>query len=162
MSEQTPETPKNSKMGLAIAAGIVVLLVILAVVKFSGKKEDTTPITDTTTPAPNEQTTTASDATYKDGTYTAMGSYNSPGGAETIEITLTLKDGIVTNATAQPQTEQPISKKMQLVFSQNFTSMVVGKNINGVTLDKVSGSSLTPKGFNDAVEQIKTQAKVSA
>lgn len=69
---------------------------------------------------------------------------------------------MVTDATAQPQAEQPISKKMQQVFSQNFKGMVVGKNINEVTLDKVSGSSLTPKGFNDAVEQIKTQAAISA
>lgn len=154
MSEQTPETPKNSKAGLAVAAGVVVLLVILAVVKFSGKKDEVV-----VTPAANEQTTATPAGAYKDGIYTATGAYTSPGGAETIVITLTLKDGVVTDATAVPQAEQPISKKMQQVFSQNFKGMIIGKNINEVTLDKVSGSSLTPKGFNDAVEQIKTQAK---
>jgi hypothetical protein len=29
-----------------------------------------------------------------------------------------------------------------------------------VKLDKVSGSSLAPKGFNDAIEKIKAEAKV--
>lgn len=159
MTEQAPETQKSSKTGLAIAAGVVVLLVILAVVKFSGKKEDTTAITDTTAPTPNEQTTTTPTTTYKDGTYTAMGSYNSPGGAETIKITLTLKDGIVTDAISETQAKGGNSKTFQNVFTQNFKTQVVGVNINTLKLTKVSGSSLTPKGFNDAVEQIKTQAK---
>ena len=160
MSEQTPPTPHNSKTGLAVATGVVVLLIILAVVKFSGKEDDIATTPETITPTTNEQTTTT--RTYKDGTYTATGAYTSPGGPETIVISLTLKGGVVTDATAQPQAEQPISKKMQQAFSQNFRGMIVGKNINEVTLDKVSGSSLTPKGFNDAVEQIKTQAAISA
>lgn len=159
MSEQTPPTPTHSRAGLAVTGGVVVLLIILAVVKFSGRKDDVAATPETVTPAVNEQTTTTPAAMYKDGTYTATGAYTSPGGPETIVISLTLRDGVVTDATAQPQAEQPISKRMQQAFSQNFKGMIVGKNINEVTLDKVSGSSLTPKGFNDAVEQIKTQAK---
>jgi hypothetical protein len=39
--------------------------------------------------------------------------------------------------------------------------MVVGKNIDEVNLGKVSGSSLTPIGFNNAIEDIRSQAKGS-
>ena len=37
--------------------------------------------------------------------------------------------------------------------------MVVGKNIDEVAITKVAGSSLTPKGFTDALEKIKADAK---
>lgn len=166
MPEKTPETPKTNKTGLAIAAVVVVLVVILAVVKFTGKKNDSPAVTDTSTDTPttnqtSEQPSPTNTGTYKDGTYTATGHYPSPGGPETIKITLTLKGGAVTDATAVPQAERPISKNFQNIFAQNFKTQVVGVNIQNLKLDKVSGSSLTPKGFNEAVEQIKTQAQTS-
>ncbi len=37
--------------------------------------------------------------------------------------------------------------------------VVVGKKIDEVQLTKVAGSSLTPKGFMDALEKVKTEAK---
>jgi hypothetical protein len=37
--------------------------------------------------------------------------------------------------------------------------MVVGKNISELQLTKVSGSSLTPQGFMDALEKIKAEAQ---
>lgn len=96
---------------------------------------------------------------YKDGTYTQVGGYTSPGGAEQIDVKLTLKNGLVTEAEVTPKAERPYSVKWQGVFAENFKTLVVGKNIKDLNLGKVSGSSLTPKGFNDAVEKIKAEAK---
>jgi len=36
---------------------------------------------------------------------------------------------------------------------------VIGKNIADVQLSRVSGSSLTPEGFNNALATIKSQAQ---
>lgn len=96
---------------------------------------------------------------YKDGEYTQEGDYTSPGGAEAIEVKLTLKNGIVVQSEVTPKAERPKSVFMQGVFVENYKSLVVGKNIKDLNLGKVAGSSLTPKGFNDAVEKIKAQAK---
>lgn len=99
------------------------------------------------------------EGTYEDGTYTATGTYTSPGGPEEIGITLTVEGGIITDASAEPKATIPASVNWQTVFANNFKASVVGKSLDEVSLDKVSGSSLTPKGFNDAVEKIKAQAE---
>ena len=96
---------------------------------------------------------------YTDGTYEAVGEYQSPGGAESIDVELTLTDGVITDANVVSKAERPISQDMQAKFISGYKAEVVGKNIDDVELDVVSGSSLTPKGFNDAVEKIKEQAK---
>ncbi len=101
----------------------------------------------------------AGSSQFKDGTYTATGNYNSPGGAEQIKITLTIKDDVVTKATAVSIATRPETKNFQGQFVAGFAAQVVGKKIGEVSLSKVSGSSLTPKGFNDAVRQIRIESK---
>jgi len=101
----------------------------------------------------------ASSNLYKNGTYTAVGSYMSPGGPEQIGITLTLKNDAIVDASAKPMADLPTSVKYQTMFAEGLKAAVMGKSIDTVKLDKVSGSSLTPKGFNDAVSKIKVQAK---
>jgi len=97
--------------------------------------------------------------TYKDGEYKQEGDYTSPGGAEQIDVDLTIKNNMIIDAVVTSKAENPKSKFMQGVFVQNFKPYVIGKNIADLKLMKVSGSSLTPKGFNDALEKIKAQAK---
>ncbi len=95
----------------------------------------------------------------KDGTYTATGDYYSPGGAEQIQVTVTLKNNIITAASVQPEGVGRMSQRMQGMFAANFAPLVIGKNINDVQLGKVSGSSLTGQGFNDALNKIMTEAQ---
>lgn len=97
--------------------------------------------------------------TYKDGVYTATGDYISPGGAETIDVEITLKDDVIVDAKMEPNATRPNSVKMQGIFQANFAPLVIGRRIDDLVLDKVSGSSLTPKGFMEAVEEIKVAAK---
>jgi uncharacterized protein with FMN-binding domain len=103
--------------------------------------------------------TAPSTQSYKDGTYSATGNYDSPGGPEQIEVSLTLKNGQVTESTYKGDATLGKSQKYQETFGQGYQTLVVGKSIDQLSLDVVNGASLTPKGFMDAVEKIKAQAK---
>lgn len=97
---------------------------------------------------------------YKDGTYEVIGEYISPGGREEIDVKITLANGVIKESTVIPRATFPVSKNFQQDFTDNYKEFVTGRNIDEVKLDVVSGSSLTPKGFNDALEKIKLQAQI--
>jgi uncharacterized protein with FMN-binding domain len=120
-----------------------------------------TPSTATvTTKTPTMSTKPVSSSMYKDGTYSADGVYTSPAGAEHLPVTLTLKADVVTDAKVTVVATNQKSKYMQQQFADGFKQYVVGKKLNDVNVGKVSGSSLTGIGFNDAVAKIKAQAAV--
>lgn len=96
---------------------------------------------------------------YKDGTYTARGSYQSPGGRESIVVQVTLMNNIVTATSAQSAAKTEVGKAYQSQFISGYRQQVVGKPIAKLNLDRVSGSSLTSQGFNDAIRQIEKQAQ---
>lgn len=96
---------------------------------------------------------------YADGIYEADGVYQSPGGREEIGVTLTLEDGIIVDADVETRASLPISRQLQQDFADNYRDMVVGRSIDGLELGKVSGSSLTPLGFNDALDKIRSEAQ---
>lgn len=100
-----------------------------------------------------------SDSAYVDGTYAATGEYRSPAGEETIDVSLTLENGVVTDATYVGRATNPRSVTMQANFAAGYQALVVGKPIDELDLGVVNGSSLTPKGFMDAVADIKAEAK---
>jgi len=115
----------------------------------------TTPPVDATSPTPAPTTAIQ----YKDGTYSASGTYNAPSGTETVHVTLTLAGGVVTDSTVTADGVNPMSKRFQNMFISGYKQYVTGKNISDVNVTNVSGSSLTGQGFNAAVETIKTEAK---
>lgn len=117
----------------------------------------TTPPTNTGT-VPPTNTGTATASAYKDGTYTSEGSYGSPAGNEKMDVTLTLKAGIVTDVKITPKTENPVSKNFQDKFAAGIGAEVVGKSLDSISVDVVNGSSLTPAGFMEALLKIKLQA----
>lgn len=106
----------------------------------------------------NEAQPSVSGAKYQSGNYSKSGKYVTPGGEREIDVQLTLSDGVITDITVTPKAEDATSKRFQGEFEANYKTMVVGKNIDEIALTKVSGSSLTPKGFNDALEKIKVEA----
>jgi len=174
-------TPPKSGGNFLVPAAVVGLIVIVAVgiFLFQGQQKNEKPaVVGTMTAAPtasdiptkamtseSESSDSATPDTaktqeYKDGTYTAVGNYTSPGGAETIGVTVTLKDDIIVSSEVSTENAQrPNTIKFQGIFKANYEPLVVGKDIDEVKLDKVSSSSLAPKGFNDALEKIKTEAK---
>ena len=96
---------------------------------------------------------------YKDGTFRADGAYKSPAGPESVTVTITLKGEKITDVVVTPHATNKISVKMQDAFIGGIKAVVVGKSLDEVKVGKVSGSSLTGAGFNDAVAKIKLEAK---
>lgn len=143
----------------ALIAVIAVAVVGFAATRLIPAKEDQV-ITPQTGPVTNREDSPSTEAlVYKDGTYSARGTYKSPAGIENISVTVTLKDGIVTDSTAVGQATDSKSIRFQGLFIDGYKQYVVGKSLDEVLLDKVSGSSLTGAGFNDAIEKIKVEAR---
>lgn len=152
-----------------IPAAVVGLLVLAVVAFFLMGQSKTAPTqqeamqaaaTPTAPVATQTQTQGAmTEAEYKDGEYKAVGQYVSPGGPRDVDVIVTLEKGVVTDATFLGHATDPNSKRFQEEFKENFASEVVGKNIDEVKVTKVAGSSLSPKGFMDALEKIKEEAK---
>lgn len=93
-----------------------------------------------------------------DGTYTAEGSYSTPGGEESISVELSVADGVVTDVTVTPEASGGNAARFQDEFASGISDEVVGQELAGLSVDKVSGSSLTGDGFNAALDQIRADA----
>lgn len=112
----------------------------------------------TTSPS-SSASTAAGESTYKDGTYSADGTYTSPNGQETVGVELTLAGDKVSAVNITVHPSNPNTKKFQGEFAGGIAAQIVGKDIDELNVSKVAGSSLTSGGFNEAVQQIKSQAK---
>lgn len=100
----------------------------------------------------------ASSGIYRDGTYTADGPYVSPGGNVSVGVSLTLKDDAITAVTVTPKASDPTSKQYETQFASGISAAVVGKQLEGLSVGAVSGSSLTGKGFETALKAIRKDA----
>jgi uncharacterized protein with FMN-binding domain len=110
----------------------------------------------TITLAGTAEAQSARPARYADGVYTATGEYG--GQPSHITVKATLKDGVITAVTVTPHAYVPRSLELQRAFAAAVPKVVVGKRIDQVKVGKLAGSSGTPKGFNDAIRQIREQA----
>ncbi len=97
---------------------------------------------------------------YADGTYTVTASYDSPAGMESLGVSVTVSGDIVTAAVVTSMAKDKKSSQFQDAFIAGYKVLAIGKNIADIQLSKVSGASLTTKGFNEALSVIKTQAAV--
>lgn len=96
---------------------------------------------------------------YVDGTYTQSGSYESPAGPESVTVTVTVKDDVVTGLTVTPNAVHETSQQFQGKFVAGINALVVGKKIDEIGgFAQVNGSSLTPQGFAEAFGAVKTSA----
>ncbi|HMR47695.1 MAG TPA: hypothetical protein PKE40_00480 [Arachnia sp.] len=118
----------------------------------------TSETTETTNDATTETEADSSSA-YADGEYTASGSYTTPGGRESVTVTVTLVDDVVTALTVDGSAERGDSLRYQSEFIENIASEVVGVAIDDLDVSKVAGSSLTSGGFNDAISRIAAEAQ---
>jgi hypothetical protein len=100
----------------------------------------------------------SSSSSYKDGTYSADGTYQAPSGTETITVTLTIASDAVTKVTIGTHATDPNAKQYQTMFANGISSQVVGKALSDLSVTRVAGSSLTSNGFKAAVAKIETQA----
>ena len=146
---------------LAVIGMVVVVAVgVILYSKKDGSGVAADPSTGlTTVTSQSTVPTNSKSGSYKDGTYAANGSYRTPESNESIKVTLTIKNNVVTaaNVTGSPSARE--SRQYQQDFIAGYKSFVVGKNVDSIALDAVSGASLTSQGFNSALELIKSQAQ---
>ena len=104
-------------------------------------------------------TATTAAGAYKDGSYTAEGTYDSPGGTGKIGVAITLANDSITAVTVTPEADNPQSDKYEHDFAGGIAGVVVGKPIGtNFNVSKVNGSSLTSTGFMAALKSIEAQA----
>ncbi len=96
---------------------------------------------------------------YRDGTYTTVAQYRAPSGEESINVSFTIKNDVITDANYAGTATVGKSANYQQAFGGGYKQYVVGKKIDALSLDIVSGASLTTKGFMVAVEQVKKMAR---
>jgi hypothetical protein len=152
------EQTKGSGGSKFLFAGVAAIALVVVAGLIFWKPKNNTPANEMN----NNSGQVAERKEYADGTYSALGSYISPAGQENVYVTLVLEGDLIKDASVEVRAENPGSKMMQEAFAAGFKTEVVGKNIDEVSLVVVNGSSLTPKGFMDALSKIKTEAQVSA
>lgn len=159
---QLASAPKT-KYAVPVAVIALLLFGILSayIIKSSSPVNNQAGISSTATEASTSSTgasATSSSTQFKDGTYSAEGDYATPGGTEAIDVTLTVKGGVVTDSSVSQQPADHDSRAYQMEFAKSYKSSVVGRSLSELKLDVVAGSSLTSGGFNEAVDSIRTQA----
>jgi hypothetical protein len=164
---------KNRKIFATL--GLVVIVAAIAVAAHAATSQPAdvaaatlsstaAPIATTTAPSPVPATAvpvataTPAASPYRDGTYSATAAYMTPDGDETVAVSVTLKNGIVTSSSLTSSGNNMQSKHYQDQFASGYRPYIIGKQLATIHLSRVSGSSLTPGGFNDAISQIKSRA----
>ncbi len=108
----------------------------------------------TVAPSSNEQA-----HQYRDGTYATVAHYRAPSGEETINVSITLQNDVITDATYAGTATVGKSARYQQAFGEGYKQYVIGKKMDDLALDVVSGASLTTKGFTTALSQVKGMAQ---
>lgn len=160
----TRRTRASARAGIA-AASVLGVITLAGCASAADAEESASTQTDAATPAATasagEQSGSTGgtiDGAYADGTYTADGSYATPESVETITVTVTLEDDVITDVEVTGNPTKRESEQYQSKFIGGISAEVVGKNIDEISVSRVAGSSLTSGGFNEAIQAIKAEA----
>ena len=102
---------------------------------------------------------------YADGQYTASESYGVVDGVieeDSIDVTATLRDGVITevSVTGHPLLTQ--SHDYMQGFVNEISGAVVGRSVEDAHVIALAGASKTSDVFNDAIDDIASQAARAA
>lgn len=158
----------RKRLNPALAALIIIVLISVvaaAIILLTNQMNNTegTTTSETSTPATNGDDNTVDEPAtgdYENGTFTATGSYSTPGGLESIQLSVTLDDGVISSTSLVQNATDGEARQYQAEFASAYADMIIGKDVDEVSLSRVAGSSLTSNGFNQALEQIKDDAAV--
>lgn len=156
LNEEGKVHPALATIIVIVLVGIVASVAITVQTNNDRAAMNTQSSTSSATSTPSDSTDTS---TYKNGTYKATGSYLSPGGRESIDLTVTIENGVITKTELVQNATDRDAREYQEEFAKGYADLVVGKEVNSVKLSRVAGSSLTSNGFNSALNQIKQDAK---
>jgi len=149
----------QARPAIAVAAGLTLVGALAGCAAETPAPTATTePDASTTEPSASAEAPTDSTGAYADGSYTETGQYQSPNGTETVDVTLTLADGVVTAVEIGTHPSNPNTEHYQGEFAGGIAAEIVGKSIDDISVSKVAGSSLTSGGFMQALEAIMADA----
>lgn len=151
-------------MTILVIAGLVVVADYFksngtAQSKIATSQQTSSPMQMATTTTSSTPAMGMSHSAYKDGTYAATSSYFVPSGQESIDVTLTVKNGVIVGSTIKNSETDYDSAVYQESFASVYKHYVVGQQLSGLQLSGVAGASDTTQGFNDALSQITSQAQ---
>lgn len=142
---------KTTIWGMIAGVSVPLLLASFSTTDRPDDSSSSSPSRDDASSTANE------DADYENGTYTAKGEYGSLPSHITVDVTL--DDDIITDVNVTPHATNETSLDLQRRFADAVPGEVVGKPIDEVDVGRLAGSSGTPNGFNDAIDQIEDQAR---
>jgi hypothetical protein len=154
----TPDSIRRTRQTSSAAAGIALTIALSSCASATSTSAGGDRSSRALVPRPDAASTPAptSSADYVDGEYSADGWYG--GLPSSIGVTVTLADDVVTSVAVTPYATNPTSLDLQQRFAEALPAVVVGSDIDEVRIDRLAGSSGTPVGFHDALEQIKSLA----
>lgn len=116
-------------------------------------------VTSCAQPRPSSDRGNSSPGVYRDGVYDVTGHYLTPGGSESIAVSLTLDHDTVTASSVGVEATSPTARQFQVQFASRYADRVVAQDVAHLRLSRVAGASLTSIGFDDAVAQIQAAAR---
>lgn len=116
------------------------------------------PVQSPATPVPVVDSAQPAGSPFRDGDYVSTGRYLTPGGNESIEVTLKVQGGVITAATSRTEATSPTARQFQEQFRVAIAAQVVARPLASVDVDVVAGASLTSLGFDDALARIRMEA----
>ncbi len=106
-----------------------------------------------------DTSSTAAATGYKDGTYTATATYYVPRGSNSMSAKVTVSGGKVTAVSVNHDYSDRESGMYIDSFESALQSAVVGKSIDGLSLNRIGGATLTTQAFDDALTTVRNEAK---
>jgi hypothetical protein len=145
----------RTRTALATAAGLSLVGAL------AGCASTTSTSSSAANTASGTTATSASDdsGAYKNGTYTADGSYVSPGGQEEIAVTITVNNDLITAVSVRTVAADAEAAQYEAQFASGISAVALGKNLGSLSVGTVAGSSLTSHGFDAALSTIRSKAQ---
>lgn len=96
---------------------------------------------------------------YADGAYKTAIKYEVPYGyVESMDVSVTIKKGVVTETDVAFEIINPVSNDYVDLFKRYYKEKVIGQPINDISFSRIGGASLTNAAFDAALQNIKNQA----
>ncbi len=121
--------------------------------------ESTTTESVSSVSSSNSSGVTTPNNSYKDGTYSAKVSYYVPKASNDLTAKVTVSGGTVTAVTVDHNYYDHESERYIDSFENALQSAVVGKSIDGLSLGRIGGATLTTQAFDDALTTVRNEAK---
>lgn len=165
VNSSTPKIVGALVMSAVIAVGTAVFIVKPNIKDESSNKNIPTKSSQaqsSTSSTPTNSTTStnpvaSSNPTTANGqTYTEKMRYIVPKGGNTIEVTVGVKDGVITTVSDKHVYGGRDSESQYYTesFDSEVSSVVVGKKVSNISSTRIAGASLTSQAFYDALLQI--------